>query len=71
MCTHHLQELVTLVEVRHNDALALWDAPVVTDELAVFAHRVDLVQRELILLILVRICCVIHAEGVLGRDRAD
>lgn len=40
---------MTFVEVSHDDTLALRNGPVQADELALLAHRVYLVQRELIL----------------------
>lgn len=43
--THHLKELVTLVQVCHNDALTFWDTTIMTNEFTIFAHGVDLVQR--------------------------
>jgi len=44
----HLKELVTLVQVCHDDALTFWDIAIMTNEFAVFAHAVDLMQRQLI-----------------------
>ena len=40
--THHLEKLVALVKVRHEDTLALGDGSVYPDELAIFAHRINL-----------------------------
>jgi hypothetical protein len=40
---------VTLVQVCHDDALTFWDIAIMTNEFAVFAHAVDLMQRQLIL----------------------
>ena len=40
---------MTLVQVGHHDALALGDRTIDADELAVLAHGVDLVQRQLVL----------------------
>ena len=40
---------MTLVEVRHDDALTFWYSAVRADELPVLPHRVDLEQGELIL----------------------
>lgn len=41
--THHLEQLVTLVQVCHDDALAFWDVAVVANKFAIFAQGVDLV----------------------------
>lgn len=63
---------MTLVQVCHDDALTFWDNTVVTNEFAVFAQGVDLVQRELILLGLVRdITHMLRVKDVLGRGRED
>lgn len=43
--TDHLKQLVTLVEVCHHDTLTFRDIAVVTNEFAVFAQGIDLVQR--------------------------
>ena len=40
---------MALVEVGHDDTLPLRHGSVDTDELAILAHRVDLMQRELVL----------------------
>ena len=40
---------MALVEVRHKDAMAFWYRAVDADELAVLAHRVYLMQSELVL----------------------
>jgi hypothetical protein len=47
--TYHLEQLVALVEMRHDYTLALGYGPVGADELAVLAHRVDLEERKLVL----------------------
>lgn len=40
---------MALVEMCHDDALTLWYRAVDADELAILAHRVYLMQRELVL----------------------
>ena len=40
---------MALVQMGHDDTLTFGYGPVHTNELAVLAHRVDLVQRQLIL----------------------
>ena len=46
---YHFNELMTLVEVRHDDALAFGDVTLLANELAVLPHGVDLEEGELIL----------------------
>ena len=40
---------MAFIEVGHHDALAFGDRPIDTYESSVFAHRIDLVQSELVL----------------------
>ena len=40
---------MALIEMRHNDALTLRDCAIYANELAFLAHRIYLVQSELIL----------------------
>ena len=40
---------MALVKMCHDDTLSFWYRAINTDKLAVFAHGVNLVQRELIL----------------------
>ena len=47
--TYHLEEFVALVQMGHNDALALRHAAVDTNELALPTHGIDLMEGELIL----------------------
>ena len=47
--THHLQQLVALIEVRHDNTLPFRYGTVHADELAVLPHGVNLVQGQLIL----------------------
>ncbi len=47
--TDHLEELVAFVQVGHDDALSLRDRPVYANELPLLPHRVDLMQRKLVL----------------------
>ena len=47
--SNHLEELVTFVEVGHDNTLTFRDGPVDADELALLTHGVYLVQRKLIL----------------------
>jgi hypothetical protein len=59
---YHLHELVALAQLADDDRLALRDRAVGADELAVLAHRVDLVQRKLVLR--VRVCERLSAVGM-------
>jgi hypothetical protein len=40
---------MALIEMCHDDALSFGDCPINTYEFAVFPHRVDLIQSELVL----------------------
>ena len=48
VCSHHFHELVALVQVRHDDTLTLRHRPICADELAVFSHLVNLIERQLV-----------------------
>ena len=43
--TYHFKKLVTLVQMRHDDALPFWDSPINPYELSLFPHRINLIQR--------------------------
>jgi hypothetical protein len=40
---------MTLVQMRHHDALTLWYGPIHTNKFAIFAHGIDLKQCQLVL----------------------
>ena len=47
--TYHFEKLMTLVQMGHDDSLALWYRPISADEFAVFDHAVYLEKGELVL----------------------
>lgn len=59
---------MALIEMCHDDALAFGDSPIDTYEFAVFPHRVDLIQSELVLY---KECAIKISDATPGTSKTE